>query len=108
MKRREMIKDKNYFNFIIKKGRFSKDKYFVIYFVEKRGIYPQYGIAIKKNIGSAVVRNRIKRQVRSIIDNNKKLFKNENDYIIMIRNEVLGQKYQTLNTSIERLLKGKN
>lgn len=107
MKRYEMIKDKKYFNSIIRNGKFVKDKNFVIYSVESdRDNIPLFGIAIKNSIGCAVVRNRLKRQTRSIIDKNKNLFKKDRDYIIMIRNECLNLDYNSLNNSIVALMKG--
>lgn len=109
MKRYEMIKDKNYFSSIIKKGRYNKDKNFVVYHVENNdNNFSHFGIAIKNSIGNAVVRNKIKRQTRSIIDQNKNLFKNDKDYIIMIRNECLNIRYQDMQESLVNLMKGKN
>ena len=85
MKRYEMIKDKKYFNSIIRQGKYSKDKNFVIYYINNKSGASKFGIAIKKSIGSAVDRNRLKRQTRAIIDDNRKIFKKSYDYIIMIR-----------------------
>ncbi len=107
MKRFEMIKDKKHFNYIIKHGKFVKDKNFVIYYVyNKENEFPHFGIAIKNSIGKAVIRNKLKRQTRSIIDNNKKLFKKDLDYIIMIRKDCLENSYENKNESLNRLLKG--
>lgn len=108
MKRSEMIKDQNRFNYIIKHGHYNKDRYFVVYdVISKENRYPHFGIAIKTTIGKAVVRNKLKRQTRSIIDNNKKLFKNDRDYIIMIRNECLNSSYDVLDNSLVEIMKGK-
>lgn len=110
MKRIEMIKDKNYFNFIIRKGSFIKDKYFVIYSVDnkEKNHFTHFGIAVKNSIGNAVCRNRLKRQTRAVLDNNKKLFQKDKDYIIMIREGSLDKSFDILNDSIIDLLKGKN
>lgn len=109
MKRYEMIKDQDYFGSIIKKGKYNKDKLFVIYSVSKEdNVYPHFGIAIKNSIGKAHIRNRLKRQTRSIVDNNKNLFKKNRDYIIMIRNECVNAQFDEMNKSFVELLKGKN
>lgn len=109
MKRCEMIKEKEYFSSIIKHGKFTKDNLFVVYFVKKeKDTFSHFGIAIRHDIGKAVVRNKLKRQVRSIIDNNKKLFKKGTDYIIMIRNKCRDSRYVDMDESIKRLLKGIN
>lgn len=107
MKRDEMIKDKKRFNYIIRKGRYNKDKNFVIYYVpslEEDKIH--FGIAVKNSLGCAVVRNRVKRQTRSVIDKNKKLFKNGQDYIIMIREGCIGNNFASMNASLTEILKG--
>ena len=108
MKRYEMIKDKDRFNYIIRKGEYSKDKNFVVYHVPRLNYsHIMFGIAVKKSLGNAVVRNRMKRQTRSVIDENKNLFKKGHDYIIMIREGCLLCGYRGMNTSLIELLKGK-
>lgn len=106
LKKSEMIKDKDYFTQIIRNGKFSKDRNFVVYFVENESDKSMFGIAIKKSIGSAVTRNKLKRQTRSIIDNNRKLFQLSKDYIIMIREGCLEKSYQELDSSIKKIMKG--
>lgn len=109
MKRYEMIKDKDYFSFIIKNGNFFKDNYFVIYYINnKDDDFSHFGIAVKKSLGKAHIRNKLKRQVRTIIDNNKNLFKLSKDYIIMIREGCLNINYNVMENSIKCLMKGEN
>lgn len=105
MKRTEMIKDRNLFNNIIKKGKFKKNEFFVIYNNENENNNINYGIAVSKKYGHAVDRNRIKRQVRAIIDNNRNLFKNGFNYIIMVRKSCLDTKFITLENALKDLLK---
>jgi len=103
-----MIKDKNYFSSIIKTGRYEKNKYFVIYSLSNdKNRYPHFGIAIKNSIGKANVRNRLKRQMRSIVDKYKIEFKKDRDYIIMIRNECLNISFKEMDENFSRLMKGK-
>lgn len=102
-----MIKDKDYFSQVIKTGKYNKDKLFVIYHLENsENRYPHFGVAIKNSIGKAHIRNRLKRQVRDIIDKHKIEFKKSEDYIIMIRNECINSNYQEMDTSLQKLLKG--
>ena len=108
MKRYEMIKDKDYFSSIIKSSRFLKDKNFVIYYKDNDSDYCHFGIAIKNSIGKAYIRNKLKRQVRMIITNNKNLFKLSRDYIIMIRDGCLQSNFTEMEKSIVTLLKGEN
>lgn len=108
MKKYEIIKNNKYFNHIIRNGNFIKDKNFVIYYVKNDGHNPHFGIAIKKKIGNAVLRNRLKRQTRAIIDKNRKLFKFGQDYIIMIREGCILSNFNVMNVSLIHLMKGKN
>ena len=68
---------------------------------------PNFGIAVGKKIGNAVVRNKYKRRFRNIIDNNKLLFSNYNNYIIMIKKEALNVSYEKLEKELVRLLNEK-
>lgn len=104
MKRKETIKDKELFNNIIRKSKFKKNEYFVIYNLPINEEKINFGIAISKKVGNAVTRNKLKRQVRSIIDSNRNLFQNQNNYIIMIRKSCVGAKYQILETAFKKLL----
>ena len=104
MKRREMIKDRKVFNSIIQKGSFYKNKLFVIYIKERKNENIKFGIAISNKTGKAHLRNKLKRKVRAIMDNNKKLFKNNYDYIIMIRKACLEASFQEMNDSLVSLI----
>ena len=84
MKRYEMVKSHEEFNEIINKGNRLKGKYAYIFSKEKEFDKPNFGIAVGKKLGNAVVRNKFKRQFRNIVDKNRFLFKNNNNYIIMI------------------------
>jgi ribonuclease P protein component len=104
MKRIETIKDQKTFNDIIKNGHFKKNNLLVIYNKEREDSNIKYGIAISNKVGNAVIRNRIKRRIRFIIDNNRNLFKNGNNYIIMIRKSCQEANYQKLEEALVSLI----
>ncbi len=104
MKRKETIKNKKLFNHIIKNGDFKKNNYYVIYKTESENENINYGIAISKKVGNAVIRNKLKRQTRAIIDSHRNLFKNNHNYIIMIRKSCANIEYKILESSIIDLL----
>ena len=104
MKRIETIKNSDYFSNIIKTGKFKKNNNYVLYYINKDEDLPKYGIAIKKKVGKAYIRNRLKRQTREIIDKHKKEFKNNNDYIIMIRDGCLNSSFKDMDASLKELL----
>ena len=104
MKRIETIKDSKTFNNIIKNGKFIKNQYFVIYYMQSENENNKYGIAVSNKLGKAVIRNKLKRQTRAIIDENKNLFKNAFNYIIMIRKTCTEANYSTMNEAFKSLL----
>ena len=107
MKKKETIKSKLEFTDIIKNGNFIKNKEFVIYYKENNLEKNRYGIAVSTKLGKAVIRNKLKRQTREIITKLNSLFKNNRDYIIMIRKGNLESSFQNKLNNLEKLLKEK-
>lgn len=105
MKKIEMIKSKQEFSNLIKNSKFFKTKEFVIYYKENNLSKKRFGIAISNKIGNAVKRNKLKRQTREIVDKLKSLFKNNTDYIIMIRKDSLETSFIERLENLEKKLK---
>lgn len=105
MKKYEVVKSHEKFNEVINKGNKISNKYFIIFSLAKEDKKPQFGIAVGKKVGNAVVRNKFKRQIRNIIDNNKFLFKNNRNYIIMIKKECLNVSYNLLEQNLINLIR---
>lgn len=108
MKRYEMVKSHEEFNEIINKGNRLKGKYAYIFSKEKEFDKPNFGIAVGKKLGNAVVRNKFKRQFRNIVNKNRFLFKNNNNYIIMIKREANNASFSELETDLINTLKKGN
>lgn len=87
MKKQEVVKSKQDFEKIIKSGKKISNKYFSIFYKETNLDFAKFGITISKKSGNAVYRNKNKRQLRMIITNNKQLFNNNYNYIIIINKE---------------------
>ena len=104
MKKKNVVKSKLLFNDIIQKGERNANKYFVLCYVNKEEQDNNYGIAVGKKVGNAVTRNKIKRQIRNIIDNNYKLFPNYHNYIIISKKEVLNISFQQMERELIKLL----
>ena len=104
MKKRDVLKSNVIFNDIINKGKRNQNKYFVICSVKKDFIKNNYGIAVGKKVGNAVIRNKIKRQMRNIIDKNKILFSNYHNYIIICKKEVLNLSFKEMEDNLVTLL----
>lgn len=73
MKKINIIKKEKEFTEIIHKCSYVKNSYFVIYYRENNK-YNRYGISVPKKTGKAVIRNKIKRRIKNIIDLNEKIY----------------------------------
>ena len=107
MKKFEIVKEHYEFDNIINKGKSIGNKVFSIYFLKRDEEYPKFGIAVGKKIGNAVTRNKYKRIIRNIVDNNKLLFKKDYDYIIIIKRKCLDLSFKELNDNLSELVKEK-
>ncbi|MGM9947610.1 ribonuclease P protein component [Floccifex sp.] len=76
---------KNYeFSSIIHKQNFIKSSSFICYFQPKEEEHNRIGISVSKKLGNAVCRNKIKRQVRSMVDEIFD-FQEEFDVVLIVR-----------------------
>ncbi len=105
MKKNEVVKKEQDFNRIIKYSPFIKNKCFVIYIRKKKVENPCFGLAISKKTGNAVCRNKLKRQVRAMIDEVKEIFPKERDYIIMIKRSCVESSFQEMKSNLIELIK---
>ena len=89
---------------IVKTGKKLINKYYVIYIKDNKLDHNRFCISVSKKIGKANVRNLYKRKVKDILLKNK-IDKN-NDYVIILRNLVVGSTYEKLKNELLELLKG--
>lgn len=108
MRKFEVVKKNDEFNDIIKSGKYLRNHFYNIYYKDGNSDYPKFGLAVSKKFGTAVERNKIKRQLRTLIDHNKNLFSKRHNYIIMVRGGVKDLTYQEMEIQLVQLLeKGK-
>ena len=105
MKKKDTIKSRNEYSNLIKNGKYIKTKEYVIYYLNNDLSRKRFGLAISNKIGNAVIRNKLKRQTREIIYSLNSLFKNNKDYIIMIRKGCLESTFQNRLEKLEKKLK---
>ena len=104
MRKLYIVKNQRDFDRIIKDSRYRKNNSYVIYYEKNELPYDRFGISVGKKIGNAVNRNKHKRKLRAIIDNYKKLYVNNRDYIIILRGSAKDKEYQELNDDFLALM----
>ena len=67
MKKKNIVKNSEDFTRIISKKQGVVNNYFIINMEENNNLIPKFGITFVKNMCNAVNRNKLKRQVKSIV-----------------------------------------
>ena len=105
MKKLNIVKSNEEFNLIMNKGICIKNKYFVMYSMTNNLDKYRFGISVGKKVSNAVNRNKLKRQVKNILDYHQNLYSKSRDYIIIVRKSSLGEKYSIIEENLVNLLK---
>ncbi len=104
MNKKYIIKSNEEIEKIIKTGKKSVSKYFIIYNIESDKEYNMYCISVSKKLGKANIRNKQKRRIKDILMKNK--LELHRKYVIILRKEVLTSSYQTLCEELQNQIKG--
>jgi ribonuclease P protein component len=100
VKKINIVKNNRDFEKIINNKHIYRNQYFSIFVTRNnKGIY-HFGISIPKKIGKAYLRNKLKRQIKSIIDNYNEKIDVNYDYIIIVKSDILKINYQAKNDSL--------
>ena len=103
MKKKYIIKDSDDFSAIIRKKNGVVNNSYIINVTSNSLNISQFGITFVKNLCNAVMRNRLKRQTKEIIDHNKNMYEKNKSYIIIIRKGALGKNYFELEKDLTSL-----
>ena len=69
----------------------------------KKSETKKYGISIPTKTGKAVVRNKIKRRVKNIIDKNENYIQNNYYYVIITKRTILDISYEEMENNLINL-----
>lgn len=104
MKKINIIKESKDFDECFKKREQYKSKFSYVYINDNDLNNYRFGICVSKKIGKAVVRNKLKRRIKDIIDKSKLHFKNK-DYIIVLKKSANSAEYLELKDDIVNILR---
>jgi len=102
MKKINIVKKNEDFSRIIKKYKPYKSNSFIIYVENNTNDIYKFGISASKKVGNAVRRNKIKRQIKSILD--KKVYKNNFNCIIIIKKEINSKSFNEIELELNNLI----
>lgn len=104
MKKKYRIKKNEEFKAIMNAKQFFVSKSLTFYVKEKQEEHARIGISVSKKLGNAVVRNKIKRQIRMMVQNTY-TFTEKFDTIILVRNTYPTQSFAVNQTDLQTLHK---
>ena len=102
MKKINTVKKNRDFSRIIKNNRPIKSNLFVIYLEKNTNDIYKFGISASKKVGNAVTRNRVKRQIKSILDKNT--YKNNFNCIIIIKKDIIDKSFDEMSKDLNILI----
>ncbi len=97
------IKKYSEFQKVIGEGEVKKTSFFVSYTIQNNLGYSRYGISVPKKTGNAVLRNRIKRQIRSAIGQSTK-FEKPVDTVLIVRKSYDTENFKEILSEIQFII----
>ena len=87
VQRRNRLSRSRDFDAVYRQGRSVSTRFLTLYFFQRDESIgaPRLGFAVPKAVGNAVVRNKIKRQLRDIVRGRLEAVPVTNDYVLVVR-----------------------
>lgn len=106
MKKAHRMKKNDDFQLVYKNGKSFANRQFVIYILKKPDQKNfRIGLSVSKQIGTAVVRNRVKRLIRETFQHLKEDLPNDYDFVIIARKPAAAMNFHEVKKSIIHILK---
>jgi len=102
--KRERINQAQDFRRIMKFGKRISSKNFVLFIKRNENTFHRLGIVVKKEIGTAAFRNRMKRYIREFFRLHKHQIRGSNDIILMMKKGCSVSRYQEAEEELRGLL----
>ena len=98
------IKKHQEFQEVIAKGELVRSKFFTFYILENDLGYTRIGISVPKKSGTAVIRNKIKRQIRAMCARNSDYSKSM-DLVMIIKKAYNTENFAEIEQDIQEIFK---
>ena len=87
MNRRHRLSRSRDFDAVYRQGRSVSTRFLVLYWFsrDEDGEGPRLGLAVPRAVGTAVVRNRIKRRLRELFRERSSELPQDHDYVLVVR-----------------------
>ena len=93
MKKINIVKENKDFKKIMDSVKPYKNSCYTVFVMKDNSLNNyKFGISVSKKLGNAVIRNKLKRQIKSIID--KKSYQKNFNCIIILKRDILTKNYQ--------------
>lgn len=106
MKKRNILKENREFSRIINKYKPNKNYTYILYKEEIKEPNYYFGISVSKKVGNAVVRNKIKRQIKNMLDKNK--YEGNFKCIIIVKKQIIDKSFKERENDLIHILKKSN
>ena len=105
MKKEFRIKSNEEFSTLVKVGKRIKRNEFHIYYLQNIYSHNRFGVSVSTKIGNAVTRNKIKRQLRAIMDDFNKSSTKQHDIIVIAKQGFLNNSFKDNKDALLKTLK---
>ena len=92
------------FRRVMKSGKRLASKHYLLFLLENEKGYHRLGIVVKKEIGPASLRNRMKRYLREFFRLHKNQIKGHLDMIILVKKGSLPSRYKETEEELREIL----
>ena len=102
--KKEQINQAQDFRRVMKFGRRISSQNFILFTKRNENTFHRLGIVVKKEIGPATFRNRMKRYIREFFRLHKHQIRGSNDFILMVKKGCSLHRYQEAEEELRGLL----
>ena len=90
LKKEERLRLRRDFDRVFSKGESVKNEYLRVVFTKNEIGFRRIGVVVRRKIGKAVYRNRLRRLIKEVFRNNKDIFPESVDVVFLVRDGLKG------------------